>query len=49
MIREAWTILHEDVGYVPLHQQALAWAVRDGIELVQRADNQFLWRWVVMR
>ncbi|MCS6877579.1 MAG: ABC transporter substrate-binding protein [Geminicoccaceae bacterium] len=49
MIREAWRILHEDVGYVPLHQQALAWGVREGVELVQRADNQFLWRWVVKR
>lgn len=47
LIGEAWRLLHEDVGYLPLHQQALAWGVRDGIELVQRADNQFLWRWVV--
>ncbi len=49
LIGEAWRLLHEDVGYLPLHQQALAWGVRDGIELVQRADNQFLWRWVVKR
>lgn len=49
MIQEAWRILHEDVGYLPLHQQALAWGVREGIELVQRADNQFLWRWVIKR
>ena len=49
LIAEAWQLLHEDVGYVPLHQQALAWGVREGIELVQRADNQFLWRWVVKR
>lgn len=49
LIAEAWRLLHEDVGYVPLHQQALAWGVREGIELVQRADNQFLWRWVVKR
>ncbi len=49
LIHEAWRLLHEDVGYVPLHQQALAWGVREGLELVQRADNQFLWRWVVAK
>jgi peptide/nickel transport system substrate-binding protein len=47
MIAEAWQILHDEVGYLPLHQQALAWGVRDGIELAQRPDNQFLWRYVV--
>ena len=48
MIGEAWELLHEDVGYIPLHQQALAWGVRDGIQVVQRADNLFDWRHVVI-
>ncbi len=47
MIAEAWQILHEDVGYLPLHQQALAWGITDGLEVAQRADNQFAWRHVV--
>jgi len=47
MIAEAWQLLHEDVGYLPLHQQALAWGVTDGLEVAQRADNQFAWRHVV--
>ncbi len=46
LIGEAWQLLHDDVGYVPLHQQALSWGVRDGVELVQRPDNQFVWRFV---
>jgi peptide/nickel transport system substrate-binding protein len=46
LIEEAWSIAYADVAHLPLHQQALAWAVRDGIELAQRADNQFLWRFV---
>lgn len=48
MMREVWTILREDGGFVPLHQQALAWGVRDGVELTQRADNYVNLRWVRM-
>jgi peptide/nickel transport system substrate-binding protein len=46
LIHEAWQILHDDAGYIPLHQQALAWGVVDGLEVAQRADNVFDWRHV---
>lgn len=46
MILEAFKLLHEEVGYIPLHQQALAWGTGKNIELVQRADNQPLFYWV---
>jgi peptide/nickel transport system substrate-binding protein len=46
MILEAFTILHDEVGYIPLHQQALAWGVAKSVELTQRADNQPLFYWV---
>jgi peptide/nickel transport system substrate-binding protein len=46
MIQEAFQILHDDVGYIPLHQQALAWGVARNVEIVQRADNQPLFYWV---
>jgi peptide/nickel transport system substrate-binding protein len=46
IIKEAWQMLHDDVGYVPLHQQSLAWGVSDKLELAQRADNQILWRFM---
>ena len=46
LIREAWSIAIEDLAYIPLHQQALAWGVRDGLTVAQRADNQFVWRHV---
>ena len=36
----------DDIAYIPLHQQALAWGVRSGVTLKQRADNQFKWRFV---
>jgi peptide/nickel transport system substrate-binding protein len=47
LIAEAFTILHEDVSHIPLHQQSLAWGVSENVSLVQRADNQFMFRWVV--
>jgi len=46
LIHKAWQILHDEAGYIPLHQQALAWGARSNIEMKQRADDQFLWRWV---
>ncbi len=49
MIMEAFTTLHEDVGYIPLHQQALAWGVAKNVDIVQRADNQPLFYWVTKK
>ncbi|MBO0347259.1 ABC transporter substrate-binding protein [Roseibium sp. CAU 1637] len=46
LIAQVYTITHEDVSHIPLHQQGLAWGVAQGIELAQRADNQFLFRFV---
>ncbi|MBS0560598.1 MAG: ABC transporter substrate-binding protein [Proteobacteria bacterium] len=46
MIDEAAKIVQDDVGYIPLHQQVIAWAARKNIELVQQADNYFPLRFV---
>jgi peptide/nickel transport system substrate-binding protein len=43
MIEDAFAMSIGDIAYIPLHQQALAWGVRDGIELAQRANNEFKW------
>ncbi|WP_417430006.1 ABC transporter substrate-binding protein [Kiloniella sp.] len=48
MVAEAFSILKEDVGYLPLHQQPLSWGVRDGVTLSQRADNVLDLRYVVI-
>jgi peptide/nickel transport system substrate-binding protein len=48
MIAEAYRITHEDRGYIPLHQQSLAWGKRDDVDLVQRADNVFMLYHVTM-
>jgi peptide/nickel transport system substrate-binding protein len=46
MIGEAFRLLHEDAGMIPLHQQALAWGVRDGVRVAQRADGHIRFHWV---
>jgi peptide/nickel transport system substrate-binding protein len=49
MIEDAARIVQQDVGYIPLHQQVLAWAARSNIELVQLADDYFPLRFVRVR
>ncbi len=45
MIGEAYKIIHEEVGILPLHQQSLAWGVSKSVTIPQRADNQILFYW----
>jgi peptide/nickel transport system substrate-binding protein len=45
LIKEAYTVGIKDFGYIPLHQQALAWGVSKKVKLNQRADNQVLLYW----
>ena len=49
MIREAFKIHTDDVGHLPLHQQALAWGVNKKVELTQRADNYMPFKWITVR
>jgi peptide/nickel transport system substrate-binding protein len=49
MISEAFKIHEDEVGHIPLHQQALAWGVKDNVTLVQLPDNVFVWNWVQMK
>ncbi|MRG72673.1 ABC transporter substrate-binding protein [Alphaproteobacteria bacterium HT1-32] len=42
LIEQVWKINVDDVSYIPLHQQGLAWGKKDNIDLVQRADNEFM-------
>jgi peptide/nickel transport system substrate-binding protein len=46
MIQEALKIHQEEVGHLPLHQQAINWATRKNIELVQWPDNGMPWKYV---
>jgi peptide/nickel transport system substrate-binding protein len=46
MITEAAKIHQDEVGHIPLHQQALAWGLKSNIELVQLADNVLKLHWI---
>jgi peptide/nickel transport system substrate-binding protein len=43
---DALKIARDDVAYVPLHQQEIVWAAREGVDLVQPADGTFSLRYV---
>ena len=46
---EAWRLsLFDDVGYIPLHQQPLAWGVSKTTHVIQPANNSYVFRWVKM-
>ncbi len=49
MIAEAMKLHEDDIGHLPLHQQALAWGVKKNITLVQMATNDNLLKWVVVK
>jgi len=48
LISEAFTIVKNEVGYLPLHQQPLSWGIRTGLKVAQRADNVLDFRSVVL-
>jgi peptide/nickel transport system substrate-binding protein len=44
---EAWRIsLVDDVSYIPLHQQALAWGVSKTTHVIQPPNNSYRFTWV---
>lgn len=49
MIKQATKIYTEDFAYIPLHQQAVIWAAKDSVDLVQLADNTFPLRFVKVK
>ena len=49
LIAEAFKVHADDVGHLPLHQQALAWGMRRNVELVQMADNFIPFKWIVLK
>jgi peptide/nickel transport system substrate-binding protein len=49
LIKQAFTIHADDIGHLPLHQQALAWGVANNVELVQLADNVMPFRYMSVK
>ncbi len=48
MIKEAFQMHQDDIGHLPLHQQALAWGVGSKVKLVQKADNFMDFRYITV-
>jgi peptide/nickel transport system substrate-binding protein len=48
-IREAFKIHQDDIGHIPLHQQALAWAFSNKVSLVQLPDNRMFFKWITVK
>lgn len=46
LLDEAATIVRDDVAYIPLYVQPIAWGVRDGVEVRIRPDNYLQLKWV---
>ncbi len=49
MIAEAFKMHADDIGHLPLHQQALAWGVSKKVDLVQLADNFMPFKWMSVK
>lgn len=44
LIKQAMTVVRDDIAFIPLHQQPIVWAARKGIDLKQAPDNRLrLW------
>ncbi len=43
MIAQAWKLHTDDIGHLPLHQQALAWGVRNNVSVVVSPFNRYDW------
>jgi peptide/nickel transport system substrate-binding protein len=46
MIAEAFKIHQDDIGHIPLHQQALAWGMKKNVDVVQLPDNFMPFRYI---
>ena len=42
LIKEAYTIVRKDYGYMPIHDQALSWGASKKVDVVQRANNALM-------
>ncbi|WP_439586918.1 ABC transporter substrate-binding protein [Hydrogenophaga sp.] len=49
LIKEAFKLHTDDIGHLPLHQQALAWGVASNVTLVQLADNFMPFRYMSVK
>ena len=46
LVTQAYQMTTDEVAYIPMHQQGLAWGVSTNVDLAQRADNEFMMYYV---
>ena len=46
LIKQAYQIAMDDYGFIPLHQQSLAWGVAKSVKVALRADNSVMLYWI---
>jgi peptide/nickel transport system substrate-binding protein len=46
MIQEAVKIHQDEIGHLPLHQQALNWGAKKNVDVVQWPDNGMPWKFI---
>jgi peptide/nickel transport system substrate-binding protein len=49
LISQAFKVHADDIGHLPLHQQALAWATRKNATVVQLPDNYNKFKWATVK
>ncbi len=49
MIHEALKIHQDEIGHIPLHQQALNWGMKSTVDLVQMPNNDMIWKFVTVK
>jgi peptide/nickel transport system substrate-binding protein len=49
LIREAFRLHQEEVGHIPLHQQALIWGLARRVSLVQLPNDRMFFKWAVVQ
>jgi peptide/nickel transport system substrate-binding protein len=49
MIHEAIKLHQDDIGHIPLHQQALNWGAKKNIDLVQLPANEMVWKYITVK
>lgn len=46
LIEQALLLSHQDVAYIPLHNQVIPWAMKKNVDMFHRADNRIDMRFV---
>ncbi len=49
LIHQAFKVANDEMLYIPLHQQAVSWAMKKKVQMIQPADGSINLKWVVVK